>query len=179
MTLTDPFVVHRPEGDQPPWRVIAGGDRTGGQVTFGEAFLAPEESGPPRHVHANEDESILVVSGVLTVHLGEETLQAGPGSLVWMARQIPHHFENVGAEPVRAFGVITPAGIERFFAWREAFLQSIDGPPSAVDVDRSHGDERPPPDSTGLKPAVTRICRCPPCRPMRARTPATPTQCCT
>jgi hypothetical protein len=33
-------------------------------------------------------------------------------------------------------GVVTPAGIERFFAWRENFLQSLDGPPSAADVDQ-------------------------------------------
>ena len=41
MTLTDPFVVHRREGHTESWRVLAGGDRTGGQVTFGEALLAP------------------------------------------------------------------------------------------------------------------------------------------
>ncbi len=136
MTLTDPFVVHRAEGTQPAWRVVAGGDRTGGQVTFGEALLQPGETGPPRHVHANEDESILVVSGVLTVHLGAETHEAGPGALVWMAREVPHHFENRGDEPVSAFGVITPAGIEKFFEWRDEFLQSLTEPPTPTDIEQ-------------------------------------------
>ena len=136
MTLTDPFVVHRREGHTESWRVLAGGDRTGGQVTFGEALLAPGESGPPRHVHAYEDESILVVSGVLTVHLGEETQEAGAGALVWMAREVPHQFENLGDEPVRAFGVITPAGLEKFFEWRDEFLASLSGPPTPEDLEQ-------------------------------------------
>jgi quercetin dioxygenase-like cupin family protein len=136
VTLTDPFVVHRPDGDPPAWRVVAGGERTGGQVTFGEALLQPGESGPPRHVHTHEDESILVVSGVLTVHLGDETHEAGPGALVWMAREVPHQFENLGDETVRAFGVVTPAGIERFFAWRDDFLASLGGPPTQEDIER-------------------------------------------
>jgi mannose-6-phosphate isomerase-like protein (cupin superfamily) len=136
MTLTDPFVAHRPAGDPPSWRVVAGGDRTGGQVVFGEALLKPGESGPPRHVHTHEDEAILIVSGVLTVHLGDDTHEAGPGSLAWMAREVPHHFVNLGVEPVRAFGVITPAGIEKFFEWRDSFLEGLDGPPTPEDVQR-------------------------------------------
>ena len=136
MTLTDPFVAHRPQGDLPFWRVVAGGDRTGGQVTFGESLLPPGADGPPRHVHSREDEAILVVSGVLTVHLGDEVHEAGPGALVWMAREVPHHFANRGDEPVHMFGTITPAGLEKFFEWRETFLQSLDGPPTPEDVEQ-------------------------------------------
>ena len=33
--------------------------------------------------------------------------------------------------------LFTPAGIEKFFEWRDDFLQSLDGPPT--DVDRANG----------------------------------------
>ena len=129
MTLTDPFVIHRPEGELPPWRIVAGGELTGGQVLFGEACLPARTPGPPRHVHTNEDEALLVVSGVLTVHLGDQMYEAGPGALVWMPRNIPHHFENKGDDPVQGFGVPTPSGIEGFFAEREQYLSALSGPP--------------------------------------------------
>ena len=129
MTLTNPFVIHRPEGELPPWRIVAGGELTDGQVLFGEARLSAGTSGPPRHVHTNEDEAMLIVSGVMTVHLGDQTHEAGPGALVWMPRRVPHHFENRGDEAVQAFGVTTPAGIERFFAERDQYLNALTGPP--------------------------------------------------
>ena len=129
MTLSDPFVAHRPAGEPPFWRVIAGGDHTAGQVTFGESVLPPHTPGPPRHVHTREDEAILVVSGVITVRLGDEVHRAGPGALVWMAREVPHDFANEGDEPAHLFGTITPAGLEKFFEERDAYLVSLDGPP--------------------------------------------------
>ncbi len=129
MTLTDPFVVHRPAGELPAWRVVAGGDRTGGQVLFGEACLPARTLGPPRHVHTYEDEALLVVSGVLTVQIGDDIHEAGPGAVVWMPRGIPHHFANNGDELVRGFGVTTPAGIERFFTERDQYLASLTGSP--------------------------------------------------
>ena len=102
---------------------------TGGQVLFGEARLSAGTPGPPRHVHTNEDEAMLIVSGVMTVHLGDDKYEAGPGALVWMPRRIPHHFENRGDEAVHAFGVTTPAGIERFFAERDQYISTLTGPP--------------------------------------------------
>ena len=129
MTLSSPFVAHRPSGDLPFWRVIAGGDSTAGQITFGETVLPPGAPCPPRHVHTHEDEAILVVSGVLTVHLGDDVHEAGPGALVWMARQVPHHFANNGDQDVHAFGTITPSGLEKFFEERDAYLSALTGPP--------------------------------------------------
>lgn len=124
-----PFASGRPAGDLEPFRLMAGSDATDGLVVLGEAFLAPHTSGPPRHVHTREDEAVLVASGTLTVHLGDQTHSVGPGGLAWMARNVPHHFENLGDEPVHGFGVITPGGLDRFFAEREEYLRSLTGPP--------------------------------------------------
>ena len=70
-----------------------------------------------------------MVSGVLTVQIGDDIHEAGPGAVVWMPRGIPHHFANNGDELVRGFGVTTPAGIERFFTERDQYLASLTGPP--------------------------------------------------
>lgn len=49
-----------------PWRVIADGNRTDGQVIIGEAKLPPRTSGPSLHVHEREDEGTYVIDGSLT-----------------------------------------------------------------------------------------------------------------
>ena len=129
MTVTQPFLIAGDKQHGQPWRVLAGGERTGGLVTFGEARLPPRTAGPARHVHSREDEAIYVISGVLTVEVGGQRHQAGPGSLVWLPRGIPHVFANLSGEPVRAVGVITPSGLEEMFAEIAAYLAALTGPP--------------------------------------------------
>ncbi len=77
-----------------PWRVLAGGDRTDGQVIFGEALLPPMTGGPSLHVHTREDEAAYVIEGVLTVQIGDRRLDAASGTLVWLPRNEPHTFAN-------------------------------------------------------------------------------------
>jgi uncharacterized RmlC-like cupin family protein len=129
MTMTQPFQVTDDEQRQNPWRVLAGGDRTGGLVTFGDARLPPHTAGPGRHVHSREDEAIYVVSGVLTVEVGDRRYQTCPGSLVWLPRGVPHVFANLSDEPVWAVGVITPSGLEGLFAEIASYIAALTGLP--------------------------------------------------
>jgi quercetin dioxygenase-like cupin family protein len=128
MTL-QPFVVSPDPAGAAPWQVLAGGDRTGGLVTFGEARVPARGGGPARHVHSREDEAIFVIEGLLTVEVGSERHEAGPGSLTWLPRGVPHTFGNFGDEPVWAFGVITPAGLEGMFREIGEYLDGLQGPP--------------------------------------------------
>ncbi len=89
MTFSSPFTATR-NPDGPPWLTLARGDRTAGQVAFGEAVLSPQSSGPGLHVHTREDEAIYIIEGVLTVHQGGKTHEAGAGTLVWLPRNEPH-----------------------------------------------------------------------------------------
>ena len=57
-------------------------------------------------------ETLLIVSGIVTVHLGDQTYEAGPGALVWMPRKVPHHFENNGEQPAELLAVVA-AGLRR------------------------------------------------------------------
>ena len=54
MTVSEPFTIDA-ANQAAPWATLAGGDRTGGLVTFGQAHLEPRSAGPPRHVHTHED----------------------------------------------------------------------------------------------------------------------------
>ena len=128
MTLTHHFTATR-RADGPPWQVLAVGDRTDGQAVFGEAELAPRSSGPGLHVHTREDEAVYVSEGVLTVRVGEETFEASAGTLVWLPRGEPHTFANLSEQRLRAFGVITPAGLEGMFRETEAYFANLLGPP--------------------------------------------------
>jgi mannose-6-phosphate isomerase-like protein (cupin superfamily) len=141
MTMFEPFTMDA-AGQDVPWATLAGGDRTGGLVTFGQAHLAPRTAGPPRHVHTNEDEAIFVFAGVLTVEVGDRRIEAGPHSLTWLPREVPHVFANLSDEDVWALGVITPAWLEEMFETRDRYLTGLDGPPDIeviLELNRRYG----------------------------------------
>ncbi len=71
----------------------------------------------------------------MTFQIGEETLEAGPGTLVWLPREVPHTFANLGDEPVWAFGTTTPAGLEGMFEEQAAYFASLSGPPDEAVID--------------------------------------------
>jgi mannose-6-phosphate isomerase-like protein (cupin superfamily) len=129
MTLTESFVVQRDPGIAGPWQVLAGGERTAGSVIFGEARLPAQTSGPGLHVHSREDEAAFIISGVMTFVVGDRRFEAGAGQLVWLPRQVPHTFANLHDEPVWAFGVTTPAGLEGMFAEQAEYFASLPGAP--------------------------------------------------
>lgn len=133
MTGSGHFVVG-PEAHAGPWRVLAGGDRTSGQLVLGEATLGPRSPGPSLHVHTREDEAAYVIDGVLTVKVGERTFEAGPGTLVWLPRNEPHTFANLSDMPVRTFGVTTPAGLEGMFEEQEEYFSNLTGPPDQQEM---------------------------------------------
>jgi mannose-6-phosphate isomerase-like protein (cupin superfamily) len=112
-----------------PWATRVRGSDTNGLVSIGEADMPPRTSGPALHVHSREDEVTLVVEGVMTVQLGTERFEVPAGGIAWLPRGIPHAFANLSDGRVKAIGLIVPAGLERMFAEREAYLASLDGPP--------------------------------------------------
>jgi hypothetical protein len=80
-------------------------------------------------VHSREDEGSYVIEGELTVVVGDERVIAGPSTFVWLPRDIPHTFANLGDEAVRAVGLIVPGGLEGMFAEQTEYFHSLDGPP--------------------------------------------------
>lgn len=87
---------------------------TGGAYSIIEGILGPL-SGPPLHLHANEDEVIIVTEGTLRFLVAEESFDAPAGTIVVVPRGMPHTWRNLSAAPARALGVFMPGGTERMF----------------------------------------------------------------
>src|SRR5690349_7791885 len=72
--------------------VRASGRSTGGSLTAIEITV---DQGPPKHTHTREDESFYVFTGALYVECGDDRLEAGPGSFVFLPRNLPHTFRSI------------------------------------------------------------------------------------
>lgn len=90
-------------------------DTAAGGFALVEHPIAPRTLAAPMHRHANEDEYSYVLEGRVGVQLGEETLEAGPGELVFKPRGQWHAFWNAGDQPARVLEIISPGGFERYF----------------------------------------------------------------
>lgn len=129
MTLTDPFTTRRDPHRPGVFQVLAAGERTGGAVMFGEARFPPHTAGPGLHVHEREDEASYVIEGVVTFVVGERRFEATSGELVWLPRQVPHTFANLGDEPAWIFGTAVPGGLEGMFEEQAAYFATLSGDP--------------------------------------------------
>jgi mannose-6-phosphate isomerase-like protein (cupin superfamily) len=98
-------------GDLVTFKVV--GDDTDGSFLLGEE-VSPPGGGPPPHIHHHEDETFCVLEGEYEFLIGERTIRAGAGSVVYGPRNIPHTFKNVGTTPARMIAFVTPAGFEKF-----------------------------------------------------------------
>ena len=117
-----------------------------GKETAGAFFLSeisvPPGGGPPPHVHSREDESFHILEGTLTIQVGKDTITASPGDLAFLPRGIVHSFKNTGDATAKALVLITPAGLENYFA--EVF-----------DPDEDRSSAPPPPSKAMLARAMS------------------------
>ncbi len=95
------------------------GEQTGGAFFMAEVSVPPG-GGPPPHIHRREEETFYLQQGTLTIQVGDKTLHASPGDCVCLPRGIMHCFKNTGNVDAKFLMVVTPAGLENFFA--EAFV---------------------------------------------------------
>ena len=96
--------------------LMLGGDQTGGQLSLLEHPLGPRALGSPLHTHRDEDEYSVVLEGVVGVQIGQQLIEATPGTVLVKPRGVPHAFWNPGDQPARLLEIISPAGFERYFA---------------------------------------------------------------
>jgi mannose-6-phosphate isomerase-like protein (cupin superfamily) len=97
-------------------RFMIDGPEAGERFSLVEHPMGPRALAAPLHRHTREDEYSYVLEGTVGALLGDETLVASPGQLVFKPRNQWHTFWNAGEEPARILEIISPAGFERFFA---------------------------------------------------------------
>jgi mannose-6-phosphate isomerase-like protein (cupin superfamily) len=94
--------------------IKATGQSTGGAYGLVESQIAPGFS-PPLHVHHREDEAFWILEGELSMRCGDRTFRAGPGSFVFLPREVPHTFVVESDTPARVLTLLTPGGGEGVF----------------------------------------------------------------
>jgi quercetin dioxygenase-like cupin family protein len=97
------------------YKILMTPAETGGQLGMFSAVGEPG-SGPPRHVHHNEDEIIHVVEGEVLFWLDGETFMRSAGDTVFVPRGKEHAFHILSKTPARFVTCLTPGGFESFFA---------------------------------------------------------------
>ena len=110
--------------------LMLGGGRTAGSLSLVEHPLQPRALGSPVHTHRNEDEYSVVLEGQVGAQIGEQTVVAGPGTVLVKPRGVPHAFWNPADQPARLLEIISPAGFEGYFAGLGEIFTG-QGPPDA------------------------------------------------
>ena len=92
----------------------ATGETTGGTFFVSETTIEAGFPGPPPHVHGELHDAFNVLEGTLTLRVGDEVVEAGPGTFVCVPPGVVHAFSNHNDAPVRFLNMNTPAGWENY-----------------------------------------------------------------
>ena len=110
---TRPFAM-APDAGRAYWslgglfNIKAAGTDTRDGFALCEAIMT-KMADAPLHVHHGEDEAWYVLEGKITFHVGEQVLEAGPGTFVFAPKDVPHRF-SVDIEPTRVLVIASPGG---------------------------------------------------------------------
>jgi uncharacterized cupin superfamily protein len=97
------------------------GRDTGQSVTLFEQTVPAGSKSSWFHLHRDSDEIAWVLEGEFTFKMGEEVTSGGPGTCVFLQRNVPHSWKNSGSQPGRVLFLFTPASAGRFV---EVMLES-------------------------------------------------------
>jgi quercetin dioxygenase-like cupin family protein len=95
-------------------RLIARARDTDGRYSVFEQ-TTPAGWGPPRHIHAREDEIVYVLEGTYEFSLGDEHRTLSAGGCAVLPRGVPHGFRSVGPAAGRFLCLVAPGGLEEYF----------------------------------------------------------------
>jgi mannose-6-phosphate isomerase-like protein (cupin superfamily) len=103
---------------------------------------------PPLHIHHDADETFHVIDGRLTIFVGDERIEAGPGDFVFGPMGVPHAF-LVTSDRAEFLVTFSPAGtegpsgygVDGFF--RDVAVPVVPGqaPPEPTEPDPNFADQ--------------------------------------
>ncbi|TRO57346.1 cupin domain-containing protein [Streptomyces sp. IB201691-2A2] len=117
--MSIPYLAQREDQQQLEWiggsvfSVLLDAEATGGQLTVGRFDVSKGEA-PPFHVHNNEDEVFLLLSGSALVWADDEEHELREGGIVFLPRRIPHGY-RITSEKADLLLISTPGGLEKMF----------------------------------------------------------------
>jgi quercetin dioxygenase-like cupin family protein len=120
------------------YTILASGEDTGSAYALIHASVPPG-GGPPPHIHRREDEAFYVLEGEVAFQADGRSLTAVAGAWITLPRGSLHTFRNNGASEAKMLIVVTPSGLEKFFAeiGTEAVDRSAAAPPvTPADIEK-------------------------------------------
>lgn len=95
-------------------KVLLTSEATGGAISVLMGWLKPGE-GPGDHVHFNQEEIFFIVEGTFELTVGGQTTTAGPGTIVFIPRNVVHRFKNIGDITGCMLDWTLPGGQDHYF----------------------------------------------------------------
>ena len=92
-------------------------------------LVAPPMSGPPLHVHTNEDEYFHVLDGELVFEIDGVRHTIGTGGSVYITRGVTHRYQNFTDRDVPLLIMTTPGHFSEFFVAMSAMTPPGGMPP--------------------------------------------------
>jgi mannose-6-phosphate isomerase-like protein (cupin superfamily) len=97
--------------------------------------------GPPRHLHADQEEYFYAVQGRYVFEVGGERFEIGPGDSLLAPRRVPHAFTFTCEGQGRLLIAYQPAGMMEAFFTRLAAEPGVPGPADLKRLFAEHGME--------------------------------------
>lgn len=91
----------------------ADGDETANAYCVSEWWLEPGADGPGPHMHEGNDEIFVVLSGTVSVLVGEDRVTASEGTIIIVPAGVTHDFCNTTGERAGLLNVFIPGGFEQ------------------------------------------------------------------
>lgn len=115
MTIVQPGEGRTTDLGVASMRLIVGGSQTG-DGAFTVAEFSGTSAGPwtVPHLHQGFEESFYVLDGEFTFHVGEERVEATPGTYILVPRGTAHAIE-AAAGGGRFLTLMVPGGLEEMF----------------------------------------------------------------
>ncbi|WP_372518070.1 cupin domain-containing protein [Solirubrobacter ginsenosidimutans] len=136
----DPSLTHLAVvGDT--YTILLSGEDTDGRYALID-MLIPAGGGPPPHRHAFE-EMFHVLEGAVEVTVRDVTSTARAGETVNIPANAPHAFRNPTERTIRMLCMVSPAGLERYFAeFGDRVATRTSAPPELSERERAERMQR-------------------------------------
>jgi quercetin dioxygenase-like cupin family protein len=119
-------------------KILLTTEATGGATSALVVWHEPGE-GPPDHVHFSQEEFFFVLEGTYEMTVDGNTSTAGPGTLVFIPRNIVHRFRNIGETRASMLDWTQPGGQDHYFkAISELAADGGFTGEKAIEISRQH-----------------------------------------
>jgi quercetin dioxygenase-like cupin family protein len=95
-------------------KVLLTTEATAGAISVLMGWHKPGE-GPPDHLHFSQEEVFFILQGTYELTVGGQTSTVGPGTIVFVPRNVVHRFKNVGEATACMLDWSLPGGQDHYF----------------------------------------------------------------